>query len=101
MEELKTLAYWNILNSKLEFQRSDLENYIKDNYIDDFNSDYHCVCITGNQSSGKSTLLNNMFELGFPTKALNAGQTTLGADMAHDYENKLLHRIKNLIINSF
>lgn len=44
---------------------------------------YHVVCVFGGQSSGKSTLLNELFGIGFQTldSDVRRGQTTQGAFM--------------------
>ncbi|KAI9264261.1 root hair defective 3 GTP-binding protein-domain-containing protein [Phascolomyces articulosus] len=49
-------------------------------YIDDIKSDYHVVSIFGSQSTGKSTLLNQLFGLSFTVldKQKGPGQTTKG-----------------------
>ena len=93
MEEIYTAPYWNVLSNLLECNRAKFEEYIGDNCLEDFDSQYGIVWITGNQSSGKSTILNYMFDEKFPTKAKNKGQTTLGADMGHDYENRILLKV--------
>lgn len=52
---------------------------------------YHVVSIIGSQSSGKSTLLNELFNTSFEVldKRKRVGQTTKGIWFSVDAENKM------------
>lgn len=53
---------------------------------------YHVMSIIGSQSSGKSTLLNEMFQTGFDVlnRKERIGQTTKGVWMAVDTNLKIV-----------
>jgi GTPase Era involved in 16S rRNA processing len=54
--------------------------------------DYHCVAVFGSQSTGKSTLLNNLFGTGFDVMDMSKGrsQTTKGLWLSLAPQNMLI-----------
>ena len=70
-----------VINDDQEYNQKDIVpfiNKIKDN-------DYHVISIFGSQSSGKSTLLNHLFNTKFQTmnEQIKRGQTTKGIWMSN------------------
>lgn len=69
-----------------------LSHYLDSIGITHSGLDYHIVSIIGAQSSGKSTLLNRLFNTSFQTMNESTGrqQTTKGIHAAYSEQNKIL-----------
>lgn len=72
-----------IVNESKEFNTSILE-YVNSAVPQSIGNDYHIISVFGSQSSGKSTLLNNLFHTNFDVMdEKSRQQTTKGIWMAH------------------
>ena len=54
----------HIVDDVAEFE-SDQVEFLKEEPMKSWKQDYHVMSIIGSQSSGKSTLLNELFQTGF------------------------------------
>lgn len=80
-----------IVNEDKEFA-SDVDAYLASQGLDTQGLDYHTVAVFGSQSSGKSTLLNNVFGTQFAVMDANARkQTTHGIWLGHDKAKPSAH----------
>lgn len=72
-----------VINERKEFNEG-LLDYIDQNHGTEELSEYHIVSVFGSQSTGKSTLLNKLFNTNFDVMDENSRQqTTKGIWMAH------------------
>ena len=71
---------------------SEIDEYLKRVSFEDVGVNYNTIAIIGPQSSGKSTLLNNLFDTKFEVmnSAVRRGQTTKGVWVAADEKSRIL-----------
>ncbi|SOV24902.1 root hair defective 3 GTP-binding protein (RHD3) homolog, putative [Plasmodium sp. DRC-Itaito] len=64
----------------------DLKEWMIDNKLNDLGFNYNVIAVLGSQSSGKSTLLNNLFKTSFDVMNTKQGhsQTTKGLWLSYD-----------------
>lgn len=83
----------HIVDEVEEFQEDEVE-FLRQEPIKSWKQDYHVMSIIGSQSSGKSTLLNELFNFGFDVLnrqlASTGSQTTKGIWMAVDEKLKMV-----------
>ena len=82
----KLISYFLIYNSP------NFDKYLKENKLYDRKAEYKSVAVIGCQSSGKSTLLNLLFETSFETMDNQRGrqQTTKGIWMSKSGDSRIL-----------
>lgn len=92
-DKIKTQDAIQVITEDQSYNESEIVPFV--NNIND--KDYHVISIFGSQSSGKSTLLNNLFGTKFQTmnEQISRGQTTKGIWMS----NRVMpENNKNLLI---
>jgi hypothetical protein len=69
-----------------------LDTYLKETGFTELGMNYNTIAIIGAQSSGKSTLLNNLFDTSFEVMSddVGRGQTTKGIWIAENIPHKVL-----------
>jgi hypothetical protein len=69
-----------------------MEAYLKETGFEDLGTNYNTIAIIGAQSSGKSTLLNNLFDTTFEVMndEVGRGQTTKGIWVAENIPHRIL-----------
>lgn len=85
------LRFQNEVNTKLKLS-DEIEKNIEKSGFDKLGKDYNTVAIIGAQSTGKSTLLNKLFDTNFEVMStkVGRGQTTKGVWMASHTPSKVL-----------
>ncbi|KAH3687950.1 hypothetical protein WICPIJ_001065 [Wickerhamomyces pijperi] len=79
MSEVLENVSVQVIDEEKQFQKPQIDQYLKDTVHDDLGLDYHVISVFGSQSTGKSTLLNNLFHTKFDVmNETQRQQTTKG-----------------------
>ena len=83
LNKLETQDAIQVITEDQSYNESEIVPFV--NSIN--NKDYHVISIFGSQSSGKSSLLNNLFGTKFQTmnEQISRGQTTKGIWMSNRF----------------